>query len=519
MRLCLAVPHLMARSATRPLADRAVAFMRRLKVPRGDLSGKSYRPLPLFEEAVHELYDDGSAVREKIVSLPRKTGKTSFAAALVVTALLGPLARKNGAVVVAASSKDQARLCWDQAWAMIDANPRLLAKIKSKSRHYGHIISKAGSQVTVLPANEERLQGQFPDLAIVDELASHPNLNLYNAINTAMSASHCRVLVISTRSGFRARTPLDELTEAAEASGHESASVTLLGLQEGQDWQSEDVWRAVNPAIDAGYVSIDYYRAEFAKAKVNEAIRQTFLALLLNAKMIVADDMLIEIEHWDACARSGATIEAGGDVHLGIDLGENRDTSAIALYRPSDGLVHTWTFIPRESAEGVYQDRHIPAMAWAEAGHLIATPGHCRDDHTMIAKLREIAEDYRVVSIRADRWHLPDITKRLGEYGLDRLADLIEPHGQGFKDMAPAVEKFETAVIEHKVWHVGSPVLRWNVFNARVQRDAAGNRKPTKERVADRIDSLVAIIMAISAASDEVENGSYIEDSPLLVLG
>jgi phage terminase large subunit-like protein len=109
--------------------------------------------------------------------------------------------------------------------------------------------------------------------------------------------------------------------------------------------------------------------------------------------------------------------------------------------------------------------------------------------------------------------------KRLGEYGLDRLADLIEPHGQGFKDMSLAIEKFETAVIERRVWHVGSPVLRWNVFNARVQRDAAGNRKPTKEKVADRIDTLVSVIMAISAASDEIQSGSYIEHSPLLVMG
>ncbi|MEZ5933117.1 MAG: terminase TerL endonuclease subunit [Alphaproteobacteria bacterium] len=503
----------------KPLADRALAFMRRLRVPRGDLSGKLYRPLALFETAVHELFDEGSPVREAVISLPRKTGKSSFAAALVVAALLGPLARKNGAIVVAASSKDQARLVWQQAWAMIEANPSMLAKIKSKSQHYGHIISKAGSQVTVLPANEERLQGQFPDLAIIDELASHPNLNLYQAIKTALSGSHSRVLVISTRSGFRHRTPLDEVLEAAEAAGHESTSVTLLGLQDGQDWQDEAVWHAVNPAIEAGYVSIEHYRAEFAKAKVNEAIRQTFLALLLNGKLVIADDMLIEIDHWDGCARPGASIEAGGDVHLGIDLGENRDTSAIALYRPADGLVHAWTFIPRESAEGVYQDRRIPAMAWAEAGHLIATPGHCRDDHAMIAKLREIADEYRIVSIRADRWHLADITKRLGDYGLDRLADLIEPHGQGFKDMSPAIEKFETAVIERRVWHVGSPVLRWNVFNARVQRDAAGNRKPTKEKVADRIDTLVSVIMAISAASDEIESGSYIEHSPLLVMG
>ncbi len=493
--------------------------MRKLKVPRGDLQGRVYRPLPVFEQALHELYGPRSPVREKVISLPRKTGKTSFAAALCVAALLGPLARKNGAIVVAAASKDQARLTWQQAWSMIEADPLLVERIKSKSMHYGHIVTVDGCKLHVIPANEDRTQGLFPDLAIIDELASHPHLNLYTAIKSAMSASHCRTLVISTRSGYRVRTPLDEVLEAALASGHSSTSATLLGLQDGQDWQDEAVWRALNPAIDAGYVSIEHYRAEFARAKVNEAARQSFLSLLLNAKLVVADDLLIEVEHWDGCARPKRPIEPGGEVHLGIDLGENRDTSAIALYRPADGLVHAWTFLPREAAEGTYQDRRVPAMAWAEAGHLIVTPGSCRDDHALIATLEEIAADYRIISIRADRWHIADVQKRLREFGLDRLADAIVPHGQGFKDMTPAIEKFETAVIERRIWHVGNPVLRWNVFNARVQRDAAGNRKPTKDRVADRIDSLVAIIMAISAADDEPQETSYIADQPLLILG
>jgi phage terminase large subunit-like protein len=75
------------------------------------------------------------------------------------------------------------------------------------------------------------------------------------------------------------------------------------------------------------------------------------------------------------------------------------------------------------------------------------------------------------------------------------------PFGQGFKDMAPAVDSLETILLNEQMAHGANPVLTMCMANARVERDAAGNRKLNKAKSTGRIDGAVALAMAIGAAS------------------
>jgi phage terminase large subunit-like protein len=86
--------------------------------------------------------------------------------------------------------------------------------------------------------------------------------------------------------------------------------------------------------------------------------------------------------------------------------------------------------------------------------------------------------------------------------------------------MAPAFDAFETLLIEHKLKHGGSPVMRWQASNLIVQRDEAGNRKPDKRRSFDKIDGIVSLIMAVGVAmrsKDEQPFVSVYETRGLLV--
>ena len=76
----------------------------------------------------------------------------------------------------------------------------------------------------------------------------------------------------------------------------------------------------------------------------------------------------------------------------------------------------------------------------------------------------------------------------------------MEPWGQGFRDMAPAVDALETAVLNRRIRHAGHPVLRWNAANAALAMDPAGQRKLDKAKGTGRIDGLVALAMAIGLA-------------------
>ena len=72
--------------------------------------------------------------------------------------------------------------------------------------------------------------------------------------------------------------------------------------------------------------------------------------------------------------------------------------------------------------------------------------------------------------------------------------------------MAPPTEELERLVLAGQLGHGGNPVLRWNASNVVVRSDPAGNLKPDKERSTERIDGIVALIMALGRAIHRVED-------------
>ncbi|MDK6831150.1 terminase large subunit [Actinomycetaceae bacterium UMB8039B] len=74
------------------------------------------------------------------------------------------------------------------------------------------------------------------------------------------------------------------------------------------------------------------------------------------------------------------------------------------------------------------------------------------------------------------------------------------PFGQGFKDMSPPSKELMKLALEGKLTHGGHPVLAWMVDNIHVRTDPAGNIKPDKQKSAEKIDGVVATIMALNRA-------------------
>jgi phage terminase large subunit-like protein len=102
-----------------------------------------------------------------------------------------------------------------------------------------------------------------------------------------------------------------------------------------------------------------------------------------------------------------------------------------------------------------------------------------------------------LVRVNFDRWRVEILRQAL------QRADYNMPlagFGQGYQSMTPAIEAFEELALEGRLRHGGHPVLRWCISNTAIERDAAGNRKPTKAKSYGRIDAAVAALMAVGAA-------------------
>lgn len=86
------------------------------------------------------------------------------------------------------------------------------------------------------------------------------------------------------------------------------------------------------------------------------------------------------------------------------------------------------------------------------------------------------------------------------------------PFGQGFKDMSPPTKEFYKLLMEGRIIHGGNPVMRWMSGNVVVDRDAAENIKPTKAKSPEKIDGIVAAIMALDRCIRHEQNTSSVYD-------
>ena len=54
--------------------------------------------------------------------------------------------------------------------------------------------------------------------------------------------------------------------------------------------------------------------------------------------------------------------------------------------------------------------------------------------------------------------------------------------------------------LEKKLRHGGHPILRWNMDNVFIKTDPAGNIKADKEKSTEKIDGVIATILALDRA-------------------
>ena len=159
-------------------------------------------------------------------------------------------------------------------------------------------------------------------------------------------------------------------------------------------------------------------------------------------------------------------------------------------------LPYFW--LPKADIDSLEDQSRVPYRAWADEGYLELTPGRTVDYHFLAKRLTQVASDFDLKAVAFDRWRIRQLQAILAENGEE--LPLVE-FGQGFKDMAPAVDELEQLVLERRLHHGNSPLLTWNISNAVVEADAAANRKLSKKRSREKIDGVVALAMAVGIAA------------------
>lgn len=499
------------------LFDEMLEFFGSLRVPEGPLLGQPWRLLPYQVDTIRELCDP--AVRRVIVSIPRKGGKTAFAAGLLLAAICGPLARLNSQVYSAARSRDQAALVYDLAVKIINATPWLRhneVQVTPSRKMLRGLHSNV--EYRALAADAKRQHGLSPVFAIHDELGQvkGPTDDLYDAIETAFGAQVApKSLIISTQAA-EDDDLLSTLIDDAIASGDPRTKVILYAADRNDDPWSEDTWRRCHPAYGLFRNPVEFKEAA-ERAQRLPAAELSFRRYYLNQR-ITGETGLVTPGVWRANAAKPdlEVFRDGRPVYGALDLSARQDLTAFSLVCEDDAnQIHALTFAwsPEATLLARAQRDRSPYMTWKEHGFLLTTPGSSVSYAHVVADMATAVEGMNLVAVAFDRWRIAEFKREMDRAGVE--FPLVEC-GQGYRDMSPRIEAATAALLDHRVRHGGHPVLTSAASAATIVRDPAGNGKLDKGKTFGRIDPIVTFVMALGEMQRTTEEASAAV--PILVL-
>lgn len=499
-------------------AERVIAFIETyLKVPDGKFAGQPLTLHVAHKEIIYGIYDANIPVRQAIISVGRKNAKTTLAAMLLLAHLVGPESRFNSQIISGAQSKEQAAIVFKLAAKMVRMSEELHALVTVRDTIKELYCPSTGVLYKALSAEAKTAYGLSPVLNIHDELGQvkGPRSDLYDAMETAMGAHESPLSIVISTQAATDNDLLSTLIDDAQAKNDPSTKVFLYSADKELDILDPVAWKQANPAL-GDFLNENEIRLAAEKAKRMPSAEATFRNLHLNQR-VATTNSFIPRDVWLAnCNVPDASAFEDYIVYAGLDLSARQDlTALIAIAIDPLGNVHVESefFAPEEGLKDRAARDRVEYDVWADQGFLTLTPGRSVDYATVAKSIaRLMTRCPHLTGIAYDRWRIDVLKQALRDN--DVLNVPLVPFGQGFKDMAPAVDAIETALLSAQVRHGGNPILTWCAANTVTSRDAAGNRKLDKSKTSGRIDGLVALTMGYGIYTRGLNTGEVVPPSP-----
>ncbi|MBS5543672.1 MAG: terminase large subunit [Ruminococcus sp.] len=509
-------------------ADRAVKFIENLCHTKGKWAGKRFWLLPWQEQLIRDIFgivkpDGYRQFRTAFVEICKKVGKSELAAAVALYLLYADN-EPSAEVYGAAADRQQASIVFDVARQMVEMSPALLKRSKLMTATKRIVNYGNSGYYQVLSAEVGGKHGFSVSGLVFDEIHTQPNRQLYDVLTKGSSDARQNPLhfIITTAGTDRHSIAYELHTKAVDILEGRRVDPTfypvVYGLKDDEDWEDEANWYKVNPSL--GYtVDIERLRDAYREAKQNPADEVTFKWLRLN--MWVSSTVA-----WipDAIFMKGneeidlAALEVR-DCYGGLDLSSTGDITALVLmFPPRDEdekyILLPFFWVPEETIPQRVKAASVPYDIWERQGYLLSTEGNVIHYDFIEKFINDLAEKYHIVEIAVDRWNATQMIQNLEGDGFTMV-----PFGQGFASMSGPTKDFYRLLMEGQIIHGGHPVLRWMAGNVVVDTDPAGNIKVTKAKSKEKIDGIVAAIMALDRCirNQTEPQGSVYDERGLLV--
>lgn len=454
--------------------------------------------------------------RRLLLWIARKNGKSEFLAALALLfwALDGVV---GGEGYVFGRDEAQAKIVLNKMKTMIALQPDLASEMQTHAKSI--YLKPLAARFELLSGSEEGKHGKNPSVIVGDEMHEWRSREIETTLRQGTGGRLQPIELYASTAGLKTNPTGVELWDESRAildgTIEDAATlVVLFAAPPDADFRDEAVWPRANPSLGLS-PTIDFLRREARLADNNPRAEAHFRRYHLN-QWIDSAVRWLHMPAWDACAPDKAAWKTrvatlrGRRCWGACDVSSTRDVTAVYwLFEPlADETcwpVACRFWVPEDTlAERVKVDR-VPYDRWVAAGAMSTTPGNFVDQNYVMAAILEGFEAFDVERVAYDPWNAVKLAS-------DLMAAGVEPEQllavrQGVQSMGEPSKVFERRVYAGQLDHGGNPVLRWMAGNAAVRFDENMNYMPAKKRSSEKIDGIVAGVMAeaaaMAAAADE----------------
>lgn len=435
--------------------------------------------------------------RKGYLKIPRKNGKSLLAAAIGIAMLC--FDGEFGAEVYSGATTEK------QAWEVFGPARLMCIRTPDLCDHYGIEVNAKNINILSTGSKFEPIignpgDGSSPSCSIHDEYHEHDTDDQIDTMETGMGAREQPLMLQITTAGnniagpcYMAETEYKKLLEGVYQD--ERVFVLMYGIDEGEDWTTEEALIKANPNYD---ISVD---AEFLKAQQREAIRNaskqnTFKRKHLNV-WVGAHTAFFNMEDWAKCYDKDMRLQdfAGDTCVFSLDLASRIDVTAYlrVFSRTINGKQHYYCF-PRFylPEERVFDEKGKHYQKWVNEGHLIACDGDEINFNEIEQDVREDMPKFSASEIVYDPWRATQLAQKFEGEGA-----LAVEYRNTVQMMSPPMYELEAAITSGRLHHDGNPLMTWMISNVVAKKDAKDNVYPRKEKDENKIDGAIALIMAI----------------------
>lgn len=510
-------------------ADRAVTFIENLCHTKGKWSGTRFWLLPWQEQLIRDIFgivkaDGNRQFRTAFVEICKKVGKSELAAAIALYLLYADN-EPSAEVYGAAADRQQASIVFDVARQMVEMSPALMKRSKLMSATKRIVNYGNAGFYQVLSAEVGSKHGFSISGLVFDEIHTQPNRQLYDVLTKGSSDARQNPLhfIITTAGTDRHSIAYELHTKAVDILEGRRVDPTfypvVYGLKDDEDWEDEANWYKVNPSL--GYtVDIERLRDAYREAKQNPADEITFKWLRMNMWVSSTTAWIPDAVFMKGNEEIDSDSLKGRECYAGLDLSSTGDITALVLMFPPRDVDEKYIllpffWIPEETIPQRVRSASVPYDVWEKQGHILATEGNVIHYDFIEHFIEELGEKYHILEIAFDRWGATQMVQDLEGMGFT-----VVPFGQGYSSMSAPTKEFYKILMEGRMVHGGNPVLRWMAGNVVIDTDPAGNIKVTKARSKEKIDGIVAAIMALDRCirNQGQERGSVYDTRGLMVI-